>query len=170
MKYGGLLRCRLLVPDKGGGMDSSSLLKSIAEHRRDLDALTERIKALLAAVDAGTDQAREILARYQSHKREAGEALAEASRAFQDARRPLSQTDDLFRGLSRLKDEHNTLSRRASAFVAACADGDESQKVYREIRAARRTLRGGYERIERARRDAHLAETENDEPGNKRNL
>jgi len=141
-------------------MDSLIILKSISRHRRELDALAERVEALLAAVDASTAEAREVLLEYQDRKRLASESLGEASRRFDEARRLLLRADDLLGDLTAAKASHIRMSGEVNRFIAIHGDTEETVKVHREATTARHTLRDLYRKIDRARRDAGLIETD----------
>jgi len=141
-------------------MDSSSLLRSIAQHRDALADLSGRVDGLLAAVDAATASARDVLGEYQDRKRLASESLGQASRQFEDAQLLLRQADDLFGSMAAVKEEHVRLSGHANGFIAAHGDSEATRRVHREATTARHTLRDLYRRINRARQDAGLVDTD----------
>ena len=143
-------------------MDASSILESIAEHRRALADLNARVEDLLASVDAATAEAREVLSNYQHQKRLASESLGEASRRFGEARRTLRQANDLLRDLAAVKQEHVRVSGEANRFIASRGDIQEAGRVHREASACRCTLRDIAAKIERSRQAAHLAEAEDE--------
>jgi ABC-type transporter Mla subunit MlaD len=140
-------------------MDVVTLEREIAEHRESLAALNGRLNRLIAGIEALTAETRELLGEYQERKRQAGEALGAISRQFQSAQRAFHKVHELFADLEGIKSTHVNLSSAVNAFLGQ-GDSEEARRVLREFTKIRRSLQSTYRRIERCRKDAQVAETE----------